>query len=166
MLINHLKNAVFQTGRSDGTNENSVPRTVSSIKQGYIFAHERSKIPKTISRDVLSNRWTMYYCVYQKETRIFTMIPVNSTAKTDMKGALGQSVSFKLKACTRRASDSIDKRMISSPLYMILRFCFDVLAMDRSEIMTLQALSEEDRRQWLDAMDGREPVNFYVKHDN
>lgn len=24
--------------------------------------------------------------------------------------------------------------------------------------MTLQALSEEDRRQWLDAMDGREPV--------
>lgn len=27
-----------------------------------------------------------------------------------MKGALGQSVSFKLKTCTRRASDSIDKR--------------------------------------------------------
>lgn len=24
--------------------------------------------------------------------------------------------------------------------------------------MTFQALSEEDRRQWLDAMDGREPV--------
>jgi len=24
--------------------------------------------------------------------------------------------------------------------------------------MTLQALSEEDRRQWLEAMDGREPV--------
>ncbi|VDO46595.1 unnamed protein product [Onchocerca flexuosa] len=68
-----------------------------------------------------------------------------------MKGALGQSVSFKLKACIRRASDSIDKR-----------FCFDVLAMDRTEQMTLQALSEEDRRQWLDAMDGREPVRFYI----
>ncbi|VIO92538.1 Rho-GTPase-activating, putative [Brugia malayi] len=147
MLINHLKNAVFQTGKNDSDNENPTPRTVSSIKQGYIFAHEKSKIPKTISRDVLSNRWTMYYCVYQKETRIFTMIPVNNTARTDMKGALGQSVSFKLKTCTRRASDSIDKR-----------FCFDVLAMDRTEQMTLQALSEEDRRQWLDAMDGREPI--------
>ncbi|VDK84974.1 unnamed protein product [Onchocerca ochengi] len=149
MLINHLKNAVFQTDKSDNINENPTSRTVSSIKQGYIFAHEKSKIPKTIGRDVLSNRWTMYYCVYQKETRIFTMIPVNNTARTDMKGALGQSVSFKLKACIRRASDSIDKR-----------FCFDVLAMDRTEQMTLQALSEEDRRQWLDAMDGREPVRY------
>lgn len=42
------------------------------------------------------------------------------------------------------------------------RFCFDVLAMDRTEQMTLQALSEEDRRQWLDAMDGREPVRFSI----
>ncbi len=81
-----------------------------------------------------------------------------------MKGALGQSTAFKLKACTRRASDSIDKR-----------FCFDLTTDDRPETtLTLQvregtlqtiktgdkfqALSEEDRRQWLDAMDGREPV--------
>lgn len=39
-----------------------------------------------------------------------------------------------------------------------LRFCFDIVPEERSEVMTLQALSEEDRRQWLDAMDGREPV--------
>lgn len=146
MLTNHLKNAVFST-IDKSANENPIPRPVSSIKQGYVFVQEKSKLPKTIGRDVLPNRWTKYYCVYQKETRIFTMIPVNSTAKTDMKGALVQSISFKLKSCTRRASDSIDKR-----------FCFDVLAMDRAETITVQALSEEDRRQWLDAMDGREPI--------
>lgn len=27
-------------------------------------------------------------------------------------------------------------------------------------MITLQAISEEDRRQWLDAMDGREPVSW------
>lgn len=29
---------------------------------------------------------------------------------------------------------------------------------ERNECITLQALSEVDRRQWIDAMDGREPV--------
>ncbi|VDM38216.1 unnamed protein product [Toxocara canis] len=155
MLVNHLKNAVFQSGSGKDSAENTAPRAPSSIKQGYVFVQEKSKIPKTIGRDVLSNRWTKYYCVYQKETRIFTMIPVNSTAKTDMKGALGQSVSFKLKSCTRRDSDSIDKR-----------FCFDVSAIDRPESITLQALSEEDRRQWLDAMDGREPFLEWTAAEN
>uniref|UniRef100_A0A914VZW4 Rho GTPase-activating protein 26 n=1 Tax=Plectus sambesii TaxID=2011161 RepID=A0A914VZW4_9BILA len=117
--------------------------TSSSIKQGYVLLQEKSKMPKTIGRDA----WTKYYCVYQKETRIFTMIPVTSSTKQDMKGTLGQSISFKLKACIRRASDSIDKR-----------FCFDLSSDDRADIITVQALSEEDRRQWLDAMDGREPV--------
>ncbi|MFH4975696.1 hypothetical protein AB6A40_002405 [Gnathostoma spinigerum] len=148
ILAAHLKSAVFTCEDSNQSGSDSGIRPMSSsIKQGYVFVQEKSKIPKTIGRDVLSNRWTKCYCVYQKETRIFTMITMNSSARTDMKGALDQSVSFKLKSCTRRASDSIDKR-----------FCFDVLAMDRTEPITLQALSEEDRRQWLDAMDGREPI--------
>ncbi|VDM70343.1 unnamed protein product [Strongylus vulgaris] len=64
-----------------------------------------------------------------------------------MKGALGLSVSFKLKECLRRSSDSIDKR-----------FCFDLIADERPDVMTFQALSEEDRRQWIDAMDGKQTV--------
>ncbi|VDN52990.1 unnamed protein product [Dracunculus medinensis] len=140
---------VFQT--QNLSSENQPGSNLTSIKQGYVFVQEKSKIPKTIGRDVLSSRWTMYYCVYQKETRIFTMIPSNSSTKTDMRGALGQSVSFKVKSCTRRASDTIDKR-----------FCFDILAVNRTESLTLQALSEEDRRQWLDAMDGREPYSFKI----
>ena len=45
-------------------------------------------------------------------------------------------------------SDSIEKR-----------FCFDVTPDNRpGTVYTFQAVSEEDRRLWLDAMDGREPV--------
>uniref|UniRef100_A0A0N5AS63 PH domain-containing protein n=1 Tax=Syphacia muris TaxID=451379 RepID=A0A0N5AS63_9BILA len=156
MLRIHLKNAVF----SENENDAELPASsnvISNIKQGYVFLLEKSKIPKTIGRDVLSSRWTKYYCVYQKETRILSLMPVNSTIKSDMKDAIGQLTTYKLKSCTRRASDSIDKR-----------FCFDISvaitgeSSDRDEMITLQALSEEDRRQWLDAMDGREPVRYMV----
>uniref|UniRef100_A0A8C5U8R2 Rho GTPase-activating protein 26 n=1 Tax=Malurus cyaneus samueli TaxID=2593467 RepID=A0A8C5U8R2_9PASS len=60
-------------------------------------------------------------------------------------GTKGESVT--LKSCTRRKTDSIEKR-----------FCFDVEAVDRPGVITMQALSEEDRRLWMEAMDGREPV--------
>ena len=44
-------------------------------------------------------------------------------------------------------SDSIDKR-----------FCFDIIPTEKPNcIYTFQALSEEDRKLWLDAMDGKEP---------
>uniref|UniRef100_A0AAX7U7Z5 Rho-type GTPase-activating protein 26 n=1 Tax=Astatotilapia calliptera TaxID=8154 RepID=A0AAX7U7Z5_ASTCA len=61
----------------------------------------------------------------------------------------GEEESFILKSCTRRKTDSIEKR-----------FCFDVEAVDRPGVITMQALSEEDRRLWMEAMDGREPVGF------
>ena len=52
-----------------------------------------------------------------------------------------------LKECIRRMSDSIDKR-----------FCFDVIPVEKpNSCYTFQALSEEDRKLWLDAMDGQEP---------
>ncbi|CAB4002256.1 rho GTPase-activating 10 isoform X2 [Paramuricea clavata] len=44
-------------------------------------------------------------------------------------------------------TDSIDKR-----------FCFDITAQDRPQPITLQALNDEDRKQWLCAMDGKEPI--------
>ena len=31
----------------------------------------------------------------------------------------------------------------------------------RSGVITMQALSEEDRRLWMEAMDGREPVRYH-----
>uniref|UniRef100_A0A673B2M1 Rho GTPase activating protein 42b n=1 Tax=Sphaeramia orbicularis TaxID=375764 RepID=A0A673B2M1_9TELE len=60
---------------------------------------------------------------------------------------LNQPEMFKLKSCIRRKTDSIDKR-----------FCFDIEVVERHGVMTLQALSESNRRLWLEAMDGKEPV--------
>ncbi|MEQ2180603.1 Rho GTPase-activating protein 26, partial [Goodea atripinnis] len=67
---------------------------------------------------------------------------------------MGEEESFILKSCTRRKTESIEKR-----------FCFDVEAVDRQGIITMQALSEEDRRLWMEAMDGREPV-YNLNKDN
>lgn len=53
-----------------------------------------------------------------------------------------------LKECIRRMSDSIDKR-----------FCFDIVSAEKpGAVYTFQALSEEDRKLWLDAMDGKDPI--------
>lgn len=55
-----------------------------------------------------------------------------------------------LASCTRRMSDTIEKR-----------FCFDLSCERRPGIIyTLQALSENDRKAWMDVMDGKEPVNI------
>lgn len=53
-------------------------------------------------------------------------------------------------------SDSIDKR-----------FCFDVIPQEKPQnSYTFQALSEEDRKLWLDAMDGKEPPPQYQSSSN
>ncbi|CAJ0941899.1 unnamed protein product, partial [Mesorhabditis belari] len=142
-----LKDKILQTHTKAGTasTSDSLRSVNSTIKQGYVYMQEKSKLPKKIGRDVLMGSWTKYYCVYSKETRIFTMIP----EKSDMPRAIDQSIRFKLKECVRRSSDSIDRR-----------FCFDVVGEERGlpQTYTLQALSEEDRKQWLDALDGKQPI--------
>lgn len=50
--------------------------------------------------------------------------------------------------CTRRSSD-FEKR-----------FCFDLTFEQKpGQLFTFQALSEDDRKTWLNAMDGKEPVS-------
>lgn len=53
-----------------------------------------------------------------------------------------------ISACVRRMSESIDKR-----------FCFDLFSDSKPGITyTFQALSEQDRKAWMDIMDGKEPT--------
>ncbi|KRZ92716.1 Rho GTPase-activating protein 10 [Trichinella sp. T8] len=147
-----------------------------AIKQGYLYLCEKKN---------LVTSWTKYYCVYQKETRMFAIVPVTQTLIKDIKEAFVsnssfhnsekvnffflvistvnqptnqsglfssqcQSISFKLKSCIRRASDTIDKR-----------FCFDIIS-DNDDVLTFQALSDEDRRCWLNALDGKEPLLWTI----
>ncbi|XP_020773556.2 rho GTPase-activating protein 26 [Boleophthalmus pectinirostris] len=111
------------------------------IMEGYLFVQEKRSFVST---------WVKYYCTYHREPKRITMVLFDPKSG----GKMGEEESFILKSCTRRKSDSIEKR-----------FCFDVEAVDRPGVITMQALSEEDRRLWMEAMDGREPV-YNLNKDN
>ncbi|XP_073469153.1 rho GTPase-activating protein 42 isoform X1 [Aquarana catesbeiana] len=107
--------------------------------EGYLYVQEKRPLGFT---------WTRHYCTYDKSSKTFTM----SVSETKSGGKVNGLVSsapemFKLKLCIRRKTDSIDKR-----------FCFDIEVIERQGIITLQALSEANRKQWLEAMDGKEPI--------
>ncbi|XP_037053007.1 rho GTPase-activating protein 26 isoform X1 [Peromyscus leucopus] len=102
--------------------------------EGYLYVQEKRHF---------GTSWVKHYCTYQRDSKQITMVPFDQ--KSGGKG--GEDESITLKSCTRRKTDSIEKR-----------FCFDVEAVDRPGVITMQALSEEDRRLWMEAMDGREPV--------
>ncbi|XP_051536106.1 rho GTPase-activating protein 26-like isoform X1 [Myxocyprinus asiaticus] len=106
----------------------------SHTMEGYLFVQEKRSFVST---------WVKYYCIYHREPKRMTMLLFDQKSG----GKNGEEESFTLKSCTRRKTDSIEKR-----------FCFDIEAVDRPGVITMQALSEEDRRLWMEAMDGREPV--------
>uniref|UniRef100_A0A8C6L340 Rho GTPase activating protein 42 n=1 Tax=Nothobranchius furzeri TaxID=105023 RepID=A0A8C6L340_NOTFU len=87
-------------------------------------------------------QWTMEGFLFVQEKR------ESSHQSSPLPGLVrGDPPKFHLKSCIRRKTDSIDKR-----------FCFDIEVMERHGVMTLQALSESNRRLWLEAMDGKEPI--------
>ncbi|XP_008186455.1 rho GTPase-activating protein 26 isoform X1 [Acyrthosiphon pisum] len=124
-------------------------------REGYLFLLER-KLPgfkntgqatkwlqnKSLGDALSTTTWTKHYCIYRRETKEFEMITFNQ-----MIGKFNTSEKMIISSCIRRMSDSIDKR-----------FCFDLTSDDRPGVIyTFQALSEEDRKLWMDVMDGKEP---------
>ncbi|XP_064103547.1 rho GTPase-activating protein 26-like isoform X5 [Macrobrachium nipponense] len=127
-----LKNKMLEVRKTKSMDPGNMDKMYT--RQGYLFLMEKKAFGTT---------WTKHYCLYQKENRVFTMIPYNQ-----IQHKITSTETIVLKSCIRRMSDSIDKR-----------FCFDVTAQDRAGVQyTLQALSEEDRKLWMDAMDGKEPM--------
>uniref|UniRef100_A0AAQ6A2C6 Oligophrenin 1 n=1 Tax=Amphiprion ocellaris TaxID=80972 RepID=A0AAQ6A2C6_AMPOC len=98
--------------------------------EGYLYCQEKWALGVT---------WVKYYCRYHKEGRRLVMVPCEQKPTTKQ---------LTLKSCIRRKTESIDKR-----------FCFDVETNERNTPVTFQALSEGDRKLWMEAMDGKEPVN-------
>ncbi|XP_025424080.1 rho GTPase-activating protein 26 isoform X3 [Sipha flava] len=124
-------------------------------REGYLFLLEK-KLPgfkntgqatkwlqnKSLGDALSTTTWTKHYCIYRRETKEFEMITFNQ-----MIGKFNTSEKMIISSCIRRMSDSIDKR-----------FCFDLASDDRPGVIyTFQALSEEDRKLWMDVMDGKEP---------
>ncbi|XP_006274791.2 oligophrenin-1 [Alligator mississippiensis] len=101
--------------------------------EGYLYTQEKW---------ALGISWVKYYCQYEKETKTLRMTPMEQKP-----GAKQGTLDLTLKSCVRRKTDSIDKR-----------FCFDIETNERSATITLQALSEANRRLWMEAMDGKEPI--------
>nr|XP_058145208.1 rho GTPase-activating protein 42 isoform X2 [Dasypus novemcinctus] len=107
--------------------------------EGYLYVQERRPLGFT---------WTKHYCTYDKGSKTFTMSVSEMKSSGKMNGLVTSSPEmFKLKSCIRRKTDSIDKR-----------FCFDIEVVERHGIITLQAFSEANRKLWLEAMDGKEPI--------
>ncbi|KAM6985148.1 rho GTPase-activating protein 42 [Aplochiton taeniatus] len=107
--------------------------------EGYL--HIQEKRP-------LGSAWTRHYCTYEKGSKMFTMSGTDTRPASRQNGVVsGGPEMFRLRSCVRRKTDSIDKR-----------FCFDIEVVERHGIITLQALSESNRRLWMEAMDGKEPI--------
>ncbi|KAM3601730.1 uncharacterized protein V6R79_017896 [Siganus canaliculatus] len=107
--------------------------------EGYLYIQEKRP---------LGSVWTRYYCTYQKSSKIFTMGSTESRPASRQNGVVNSAPEmFSLRSCVRRKKDSIDKR-----------FCFDIEVVERHGVITLQALSEANRRLWMEAMDGKEPI--------
>uniref|UniRef100_A0A8C6Y4U9 Oligophrenin-1 n=1 Tax=Naja naja TaxID=35670 RepID=A0A8C6Y4U9_NAJNA len=107
--------------------------------EGYLYSQEKW---------ALGISWVKYYCQYEKETKMLRMTPMEQKPGTKQ----GTTVHLILKSCVRRKTDSIDKR-----------FCFDIETVERTGPITLQAPSEANRRLWMEAMDGKEPVGMEVE---
>uniref|UniRef100_A0A7N8X0C2 Oligophrenin-1 n=1 Tax=Mastacembelus armatus TaxID=205130 RepID=A0A7N8X0C2_9TELE len=101
--------------------------------EGYLYCQEKWALGMT---------WVKYYCKYHKEGRLLVMVPCEQKSTTKQ-----GPTQLTLKFCIRRKTESIDKR-----------FCFDVETNERNTPVTFQALSEGDRKLWMEAMDGKEPV--------
>ncbi|XP_068786501.1 rho GTPase-activating protein 42 [Struthio camelus] len=107
--------------------------------EGYLYVQEKRPLGFT---------WVKHYCTYEKGTKTFTMCITETKSGGKVNGLVTSSPEiFKLKSCIRRKTDSIDKR-----------FCFDIEVFERPGIITLQAFSESNRKLWLEAMDGKEPI--------
>uniref|UniRef100_A0A3Q0R1D9 Rho GTPase-activating protein 42 n=1 Tax=Amphilophus citrinellus TaxID=61819 RepID=A0A3Q0R1D9_AMPCI len=107
--------------------------------EGYLYIQEKRP---------LGSVWTRYYCTYEKSSKMFTMSNTEVRPASRQNGVVHSTPEmFKLRSCVRRKTDSIDKR-----------FCFDIEVVERHGVITLQALSEANRRLWMEAMDGKEPI--------
>ncbi|XP_034517433.1 rho GTPase-activating protein 10 isoform X2 [Ailuropoda melanoleuca] len=131
--------------------------------EGYLYVQEKRPAP-------FGSSWVKHYCMYRKAAKKFNIIPFEHRSG----GKLGDGEVFFLKECTKRNTDSIDRR-----------FCFDIEAADRKTVgkwksrfvlpakgspaaflvssrpgaaLTMQAFSEEERKQWLEALGGKEAL--------
>ncbi|XP_075467681.1 rho GTPase-activating protein 10 [Ascaphus truei] len=127
--VEELKNKIRQDPQE---HKRASPFTM----EGYLYVQEKRPAP-------FGSSWVKHYCMYKKESKTFTMFPYEHKSGG---GKIGEGENFILKYCTKRSTDTVDRR-----------FCFDVEAVERPGILvTMQAFSEEDKDVWMEVLDGKE----------
>ncbi|XP_035272441.1 rho GTPase-activating protein 10-like isoform X1 [Anguilla anguilla] len=108
--------------------------------EGYLYVQEKRPPP-------FGSSWVKRYCTFVKEQKILHMVTFDHRSG----GKIGETESVTLKSCIRKSNDMLDRR-----------FCFDIEITDRPGVLlAVQALSEDDRRFWMQAMGGKEPVHSF-----
>uniref|UniRef100_A0A8D3EDU2 Rho GTPase activating protein 10 n=1 Tax=Scophthalmus maximus TaxID=52904 RepID=A0A8D3EDU2_SCOMX len=105
--------------------------------EGYLYVQEKRPPP-------FGSSWVKRYCTFVKEQKILHMVTFDHRSG----GKIGETESVTLKSCLRKTTDMLDRR-----------FCLDLDITDRPGlVLTVQALSEDDHKFWMQAMGGKEPV--------
>ncbi|KAH7707204.1 Protein T04C9.1 a [Aphelenchoides avenae] len=119
----------------------SLPASNSATKEGYVFV-QNAFLRRFDCRfsNRLSVAWSRQYAIFSKETHILTLIPASLSNANTFKETVEATESYKLFSCC--PSTRTDRR-----------FCFDVTVGNNSQSITIQAVSDEDFRCWMDLME-------------
>uniref|UniRef100_A0A674NME0 Rho GTPase-activating protein 10 n=1 Tax=Takifugu rubripes TaxID=31033 RepID=A0A674NME0_TAKRU len=111
--------------------------------EGYLYVQEKRPPP-------FGSSWVKRYSTFVKEQKILHMVTFDHRSG----GKLGETESVTLKSCVRKTTDVLDRR-----------FCLDLDITDRpGTVLTVQALSEDDHKFWMQAMGGKEPLILPIIH--
>ncbi|XP_074485517.1 rho GTPase-activating protein 10 isoform X3 [Sebastes fasciatus] len=109
--------------------------------EGYLYVQEKRPPP-------FGSSWVKRYSTFVKEQKILHMVTFDHRSG----GKIGETESVTLKSCLRKTTDMVDRR-----------FCLELDITDRpGTVLTVQALSEDDHKFWMQAMGGKEPIGHYL----
>ncbi|XP_068177799.1 rho GTPase-activating protein 10 isoform X5 [Antennarius striatus] len=109
--------------------------------EGYLYVQEKRPPP-------FGSSWVKRYSTFVKEQKILHMVTFDHRSG----GKIGETESVTLKSCVRKTTDMLDRR-----------FCLELDITDRpGTVLTVQALSEDDHKFWMQAMGGKEPIGHYL----
>uniref|UniRef100_A0AAR2IV92 Rho GTPase activating protein 10 n=1 Tax=Pygocentrus nattereri TaxID=42514 RepID=A0AAR2IV92_PYGNA len=131
------RSEVYELMKKIKENPQEYRQTSPISSEGYLYVQEKRPPP-------FGSSWVKRYCTFVKEQKILHMITFDPKSG----GKFGETESVTLKSCVRKTTDTLDRR-----------FCLDIEITDRpGTVLTVQALSEDDHKFWMQAMGGKEPV--------
>ncbi|XP_075947526.1 rho GTPase-activating protein 10 isoform X2 [Anarhichas minor] len=109
--------------------------------EGYLYVQEKRPPP-------FGSSWVKRYSTFVKEQKILHMVTFDHRSG----GKIGETESVTLKSCLRKTTDMLDRR-----------FCLELDITDRpGTVLTVQAMSEDDHKFWMQAMGGKEATGYYL----